>query len=314
MYPNNNQPAPQRPPRRVGSLTMALSLIAVGAIMLAKLFVPSISLLTLLRFTPAVLVLLGFEILLANLFTKNAPLKYDFLSVFLSIILITGSLTTAIGVEALQNGLNASAAAEGYMQELSQKANEAVKGLDYIATVDVISPENSYFRYYLQQNETLDDFVSANHVELMVYFSKPFDDKQAFADACAETTGRLLNAAPTVSTIWFSYLPLNYPSPQNTDLYLGDTLYSLVLRSYGELHLNAADMLPLITEWEWDEATGRYYVLGTTPPPESDASQSTPPDDDSDSGSDSGSDSDSGSASSSGPPSSSSTSPGSSSR
>ena len=266
MYPDNNpSPHANRPVRRVGTTTMALSLIATGAVMLAKLFFPAINLLVLLRFSPAILVILGVEILLANVFIKNGPLKYDFLSVFLSFILITGSLTAAVGAEFLRNGLNAASAAQSYVQELSDKANDAVKDLDYIAMVDVAA-DDAYYLYFFQQNQTADDFAASNHVQLRVYYSKEFESKEAFAAACEDTIARLTKVAPTVSTIWFSYLPLSSPSAPNADLYLGDTLYSLGLHSYSELRLSAADMLPLITEWEWDESTSQYYILGSVPP------------------------------------------------
>lgn len=83
-------PAPTQPPqkvRRVGTLTMGLSLMATGTAAIYSLFNPAFDLLTAFRFAPVVLIFLGLEIL-AFAIVGNARLKYDFLSIVVCALLI----------------------------------------------------------------------------------------------------------------------------------------------------------------------------------------------------------------------------------
>lgn len=92
------QPGPQRV-RRVGTVTMGLTLIGVGVLFLMSLLFHNVEVSYWLRFSPAILVFLGIEILISNFSRKNDKLKYDFLSIFFSFVLIFGSLGAAVVTE-----------------------------------------------------------------------------------------------------------------------------------------------------------------------------------------------------------------------
>ena len=80
-------PKPQRV-RRVGTVTMGLSLIAAGILFSMSLLFHNVDVGYWLRFSPIVLVILGIEILMFNFSKKHDKLKYDFLSIFFSFVLI----------------------------------------------------------------------------------------------------------------------------------------------------------------------------------------------------------------------------------
>ena len=79
----------QEPPkkvRRVGTVAFALLLIASGFLLIAHQFLPNFDLLYVFRFAPALLILLGIEVLIYGTNTK-VQMKFDWLA-------ITGSAVT----------------------------------------------------------------------------------------------------------------------------------------------------------------------------------------------------------------------------
>ena len=75
--------------RKIGVLTLGVSLIAFGVLYLLRVFVPGWDYLTVLRFWPFVLILLGVEVLLSALLPRpegQPPAKVDPLSVILLFI------------------------------------------------------------------------------------------------------------------------------------------------------------------------------------------------------------------------------------
>lgn len=92
------QPKPQRV-RRVGTVTMGLSLIAAGILFLMSLLFHNVDVGYWLRFSPIILVILGIEILVFNFSKKHDKLKYDFLSIFFSFVLIFVTLGVAFVTE-----------------------------------------------------------------------------------------------------------------------------------------------------------------------------------------------------------------------
>ena len=67
--------------RRVGSLTLGVSLVGFGILFLLRIFVDSIDYWAILKFWPVVFILLGVEILVFSLTNKGLKFKLDFFSV-----------------------------------------------------------------------------------------------------------------------------------------------------------------------------------------------------------------------------------------
>ncbi|MDR2686562.1 MAG: DUF5668 domain-containing protein [Oscillospiraceae bacterium] len=87
--------------RKIGVLTLGVSLIAFGALYLLRAFLPGWDYLTVLRFWPVVLILLGVEVLLAALLPRPEglpPAKVD----ALSILLLFVTLFLACGLAAAE--------------------------------------------------------------------------------------------------------------------------------------------------------------------------------------------------------------------
>ena len=84
--PNPHQP-PRRPTRRIGTLTMGVTLILVGIILLVFFFKP-FDLFSLMRFSPVLLILLGIEIIWQYSRHHGEELRYDFWGTLFCLLVI----------------------------------------------------------------------------------------------------------------------------------------------------------------------------------------------------------------------------------
>ena len=78
--------------RRVGTITMGVSLILTGIIVICALFKKDFDIMLAVKCVPVVLIALGVEILVQYFCAKSGKIKYDFLSVLVCGVLIFGSL------------------------------------------------------------------------------------------------------------------------------------------------------------------------------------------------------------------------------
>ena len=78
---------------KVGAMTLGITLVAVGLAYLAHLFFPLLSYIMIIRAWPLVFVLLGIEILLSNLKSREEVVfVYDKVAIFLTMVLVCFSM------------------------------------------------------------------------------------------------------------------------------------------------------------------------------------------------------------------------------
>ncbi len=92
---------------KVGTVTLGITLIAVGIAYLAHLIFPMLSYMMIIRAWPLVFVLLGVEILLSNLRTReDVSFVYDKTAIFLTMILVCFSMCMGALSIALDNSIH----------------------------------------------------------------------------------------------------------------------------------------------------------------------------------------------------------------
>jgi len=89
-------PSKTSPKRRIGTITMGLSLIVTGVVIFISLLIPEINMLFAAKFAPLILVFLGIEILWRTITAKGEKIRYDFLSGFVCMLLIVASVAVSI--------------------------------------------------------------------------------------------------------------------------------------------------------------------------------------------------------------------------
>lgn len=81
--------------RRVGSITLGISLLVFGSIYLLRLFTNAITYEFILHLWPLILIFLGLEILITNFTAKNEEFKYDGWAILILIVLISFAMCMA---------------------------------------------------------------------------------------------------------------------------------------------------------------------------------------------------------------------------
>lgn len=93
-------PKPPVKVRRVGTFSLGLMLVAIGAIQLAQIFMPNVNVLSVVKYAPMVLIVLGIEVLIYAA-RPDVKIKYDGISIFLCIIImLTAGASGAVAAAA----------------------------------------------------------------------------------------------------------------------------------------------------------------------------------------------------------------------
>lgn len=184
--PPRTDSAPVRT-RRVGTLTLGLTLIVCGALLLATLVSPSLDIITILRFSPVVLILLGVEMLVSAI-RPGEKLRYDWLSILVCFVLLCGAGCAAVAPTLLNYiGPGRSTAQNRLNRELREQVYEALSPACpeiYDATVQLYLADG----LTAEESERLTlatlpaDDVS--FCRLYVTLNGPYADGTAFAADC----------------------------------------------------------------------------------------------------------------------------------
>lgn len=200
----NNTSVPSDKPvpmRRVGCCTLGLCLIATGLFLLVYYFVPDVDFILLLKLAPAMaLVLLGSEVLFFA--TRQERWKYDFVSVFVCLLLIGG----CIGLAALPALLT-----EWSPETLLRAENFAAEYRDSVypafsreAPDIALRDINCQVQLSYSGAETLEELAQeepAHHwLRLTAELYGPYPNADAFAADCARLT-RILRQQPMMPTV-----------------------------------------------------------------------------------------------------------------
>ncbi len=188
-----------RPTRRVGTFTMGLTLILCGLLLCAWLLHPGDWVFSVLRFAPLVLVALGAELLIMNARFQGVRLKYDFLSILLSCILILVSLCGAAASAWASSILNEPGHYQQLRDALRESCSEALERED-VAGVDV------YYSYSWPEcsSQTLAEAKRSDRLSLAVELPGRYDDAAAFASDARDVIRALCEEgfAPGSLSIW----------------------------------------------------------------------------------------------------------------
>ena len=186
--PKNPPPAAAQaePVRRVGSVTLGICLITAGIFFLAYHFLPSFDAPLVLKIVPAAgLVLLGCEVLYYA--TKPQRGKYDFLSVFVCLVLMAccfGLTLLPLVWEQIDpdNQLVAQKLSDDYQRSVYEKFQQdapEIRLKDMGCWVELYRYDGGEGKLTSDNTETL---------ELNVWLQGPYDSAEAFAKDCRRLT------------------------------------------------------------------------------------------------------------------------------
>lgn len=243
---------PPQKTRRVGTFTMALCLIFVGLLLLAHIVFPGISYITIARFSPLILVLFGVEILVANALHRDAKLKYDILSVFISLVLIGGSLIASVVPEIIHNEFTSNRVNNRLEATLQQSSADALGQLDGLDVTNIewyVNVQGGEF----SQDMAVADIRPEHYVQVRVFMPANYADKLAFTQECKRVADVLLAQVPHINYASF------YSFRENSERYFSDVRYSLWIENSFQFSLAAETLAQQVESEHW-YPEGGYYI------------------------------------------------------
>ncbi|MGD9559430.1 MAG: hypothetical protein AB7V55_02355 [Oscillospiraceae bacterium] len=250
-------PEPLEPPqrkRRVGTFTMALCLIAVGVLLILRLFISAISVAAIARFAPVVLVLLGIELLVANFLYKTDKLRFDILSVFLSLLLIGGSIVASVGGDVYYAHTRGSELNARAVETLNESGRAALDGAG-VAYTSMRWQLDTFAHDYEAVTPSGDpkQLSPRQTVQLWMDLGGTYTSQAAFADVCEKALQAL---TPLVSHI--DYVQVFGAGPAGGDGPMGAERYALNLTYRYEWQDNRGRLAELVQKEHWYPAGERY--------------------------------------------------------
>lgn len=138
-------PKPPVKVRRVGTFSLGLMLVAIGAIQLAQIFMPNVNVLSVVKFAPVVLIVLGIEVLVYAA-RPDVKIKYDGISIFLCIIITltagaSGTVAAVAQAFTPENMTKRVTAEEQYKQTVQEALSNVPNAHDFVHdySIDVSS-------------------------------------------------------------------------------------------------------------------------------------------------------------------------------
>lgn len=198
-------PQPAQPPRfsgrRVGTITMGIALICFGGLLIAALMFPNVQYISILQFSPIILVALGIEIIIQYIVRRNQPLKYDFLSCFVCILLIGASLIlAAIPVAAKYFGPARHDKEQEMESLIYDSCYDQLSGFDDISSLNV----NLNLRFSsLPENMTIADLNNADSLNISCTLSGDYASAEEFVAAVRPVLKKIMSIDCPVTSMSF---------------------------------------------------------------------------------------------------------------
>lgn len=198
MYPQKEKESG----RRVGTVTMACALIALGVLIAITTFDQTMGLMIAGKLAPVILIVLGIEILVRYFFSKGKKLRYDFLSGLICFLLIVTSFGASL-VPQLWNqyGPRSEMLQSQLRHEINEICATALAGDNEVAYLD-----NSVYVYREVYPEQMSakDLKHSDYVRGDLVLINNFATAEEFAQSVQRILGKLKNANIPYNTIQFS--------------------------------------------------------------------------------------------------------------
>lgn len=201
--PPTASPLPVQPPkiRRVGTFTMGLSLMATGGAAIYSLFNPSVNLLTIFRFTPAILIILGIEILVFAII-GGSRLKYDFLSMVVCTLLIGTTLClSAVPFAYTHWGPERSYTENRLEGELYDLCYQQLGNNSNVSTVSVSVDLRTRMA---DESLTVSSLTPGDWVRCTIELDGDYPSARAFAESCKTVMSKLLKTGAKFDSVMFT--------------------------------------------------------------------------------------------------------------
>lgn len=171
-----------RPIRRIGTFTMGIALIIAGCVILYWLVNPTMIPGFLAYFGPAILIMLGCEILYNYFRYQGARFQYDILSAIICFFLICGCAGISVLPIAYEYfGPERHITESRLEQNIYDLCYEKLQNRNDIAGLDI----NVYLEgITYEKTMTVSDIAPSDYVDIRIHMKDRYHSKEEFAAAC----------------------------------------------------------------------------------------------------------------------------------
>lgn len=230
------QRAAAQPARRVGTFTMGLSLIAAGVVAMMLIFDPNFDPAPIFKLSPAILILLGGEIIASHVIYRNYRLKYDFVSAIFCFFLILGSIgVTMFSPWYEQYGPRREELSSIVATQADNLCYDQLKDNPNILSLDI---DVCLGGILTGDTVTIHSLRPEDHVSACLDLSGNYTDKADFAQACFPILASLQK-----TEIPFSRITLNWGKNE-------EPCYSLELHNRFQMENNAENLALMVEEYQ----------------------------------------------------------------
>ena len=173
---------PKPPVRRVGTVTMGVVLILGGCTALAALLVPGFNWMLMLKLSPAILIVLGLEVIWFGTRQNGGRIKYDFLSMVVCLLMLGGAMGIAVAIPALDYLRSRELVEMRLEQQLIDQTLAPFQKLG----VGSISTNFSLTDWPLDPETKLEELQGREFSHLSVELLDPCQDEAEFAGKCVQ--------------------------------------------------------------------------------------------------------------------------------
>lgn len=203
----DNTPMPKQKIRRVGTVTLGIVLIVVGALLIWALFDPSFSVATIAKFSPAILILVGVEMIVGYFRSDGNKVKYDFLSMVVCFLLIFGSLVGSIVPNVVRAGLGWNQMEERIHNDVEDAIYEGTKDLQTIDSIYLDLYGTSIWNGEFTRIPTYQEIMDGQdyRVYLHVNLRGDYENGTALAEDAKEIVDRIRGLNIPLENVTFNY-------------------------------------------------------------------------------------------------------------
>ena len=189
--PRRGEKAKQKTVRRVGTMTLGVSLILIGVAILLYMMNPSFDIRIISYLAPLILISLGVEVLIRYFFSKDRTYKYDFASGLICIFLVMGSFCVALVPYAMYYISPERFTSEAeLLQAEREKLYNAFKG-DQRVEVFYVNGGVDYGPVFYQKAPDGRYVYELSYLRTRVHLLDGYASQEEFAQVCRELLSKM---------------------------------------------------------------------------------------------------------------------------
>jgi len=229
--------AKQKTVRRVGTMTLGVSLILLGLAILLYMVNPSFDLRIVSYLAPVILIALGAEVLIRYFFSKDRAYRYDFASGLICILLVAGSFCVALVPYVMYYiGPERFISEERLIQAEKEKLYQAFQG-DQRVQDFYLNGSTNHHSAAIRKGPDGQYLYELDYLSTRIQLLDSCASEEEFAGICRELLDKMM-----AQDVYMENLHIEFNAPENEE----GVRYELVVNNRLILEMDVANLAKLV--------------------------------------------------------------------